>query len=100
MFPSGVTWFGSTLRLTVGMNRLAGDPAVVLSPLIYNRKTQLMLCCPITSRVKGYPFEVSVSARTISGVILADQIKSVDWVARHARYAGKVNPETVHAVLD
>ncbi len=73
---------------------------MVLSPLIYNRKTQLMLCCPITSRVKGYPFEVSVSSRTITGVILADQMKSVDWVARHARYVEKANPETVHAVLD
>jgi len=83
-----------------GHEQAGRRPAVVLSPLIYNRETQLMLCCPITSRVKGYPFEVSVSARTISGVILADQIKSVDWVARHARYAGKVNPETVHAVLD
>ncbi len=67
-----------------GHEQAGRRPALVLSPRFYNRKTDLMLCCPITSQVKGYPFEVSVSSTTISGVILADQIKSVDWVARRA----------------
>ncbi len=82
-----------------GHEQAGRRPALVLSPRFYNRKTDLMLCCPITSQVKGYPFEVSVSSTTISGVILADQIKSVDWVARRARYAGQIDPETIQTVL-
>lgn len=58
-----------------------------------------MLCCPITSHVKGYPFEVPVSEGTITGVVLADQIKSVDWMARHAEYAGRVPLETLEEVV-
>ena len=58
-----------------------------------------MLCCPITSQAKGYPFEVPLTGASISGVVLADQIKSVDWVTRHAKYAGKASADTVQEVL-
>lgn len=61
-------------------------PALVISPRIYNRKVGLALFCPITSAVKGYPFEVGLPAGSkITGVILCDQIKSLDWRARSAR---------------
>ena len=63
-------------------------PALVISPKLYNAKVGLALCVPITSQVKGYPFEVPIKANAVSGVILCDQIKSVDWKARNARFAG------------
>jgi len=70
-------------------------PGVVMSPSIYNGKTGMALCCPITSQVKGYPFEVSVPAGLkISGVILADHIKNIDWKTRRAEYLFKL-PENV-----
>ncbi len=83
-----------------GHEQAGRRPALVLSPRAYNSKTLLMLCCPITSRVKGYPFEVLVDSTTIHGVVLADQIKSVDWATRHADYAGKAPPEVSQEVLD
>lgn len=60
-------------------------PALVLSPANYNRASELMLCCPLTSQQKGYPFQVMISGdpRRIS-VVLADQVKSLDWKARNA----------------
>ncbi len=63
--------------------------ALVLSPHSYNVKTNLALVCPITSQVKGYPFEAGLhSSGTVSGVALADQLKSLDWRARQARFEG------------
>lgn len=74
-------------------------PALVLSPAIYNAKAGLALVCPITSKAKGYPFEVELPAGLeISGVILADQLKSIDWKARGAEYAGACPAETVEEV--
>lgn len=66
-------------------------PALVISPATYNGKTGLMLCCPMTTQVKGYPFEVLI-AGTRPGAALADQIKSLDWIARRATRKGKVTP--------
>jgi mRNA interferase MazF len=69
-------------------------PAVVLSPAAYNKKVGLALFCPITSQVKGYPFEVALpEGLPISGVILADQVKSLDWRAREAEKIARL-PET------
>jgi mRNA interferase MazF len=65
-------------------------PALVLSPASYNAKTGLMVCCPMTSQLKGYPFEVVVTVDPPSAV-LADQIKSLDWRARRARRKGRVS---------
>lgn len=68
---------------------------MVLSPLAYNAKVGLALLCPITSIVKGYPFEVNLPpGLPISGVILADQVKSLDWRARSAEFICTV-PDTV-----
>ncbi len=70
-------------------------PALVISPGSYNRKVGLALMCPITSRVKGYPFEVELpQGLSAKGAILCDQIKSLDWRARHAKRFGSV-PDTL-----
>ncbi len=66
-------------------------PAVVLSPASYNGRTGVMVCCPTTTRIKGYPFEVAIAGRTPS-VVLADQVKSQDWGARRAERKGRVSP--------
>jgi mRNA interferase MazF len=65
--------------------------AVTLSPVSYNGKTGLMVCCPLTTKIKGYPFEVPVSGQPAS-VVLADQVKSLDWRARRAAHKGYVTP--------
>lgn len=75
-------------------------PAVVLSPKIYNAKSSLALLCPVTSRMKGYPFEVSFAAEKISGAILADQVRSLDWRARSASFIQKLPPEKVREVQE
>jgi mRNA interferase MazF len=67
-----------------GHEQAGHRPAVVLSPAAYNAKTSLMLCCPMTTRIKNYPFEVLVSGPSPSAV-LADQIKSLDWRKRRAK---------------
>ena len=60
-------------------------PALVISDRDYNRKTGLAIFCPLTSQIKGYPFEVTCEGKTISGAVLADQVKSLDWRARKVR---------------
>jgi len=83
-----------------GKEQAGRRPALVLSPAPYNRKTGLAIACPITSQVKGYPFEVSVnSPGGISGVVLSDHVKSIDWVARNAKRAGGTGAETLNAVV-
>ncbi len=73
-------------------NEQAGRrPALVVSPKSYNRRVGLALICPITSRVKGYPFEVELpQGMEVEGVILCDQIKNLDWRARSARRIGSI----------
>ena len=67
-------------------------PALVLSPKAYNQFIGLALVCPVTSREIGYPFEVKISAGLpVSGVALADHVKSQDWRARHAELIGKLD---------
>ena len=73
-------------------------PAFVVSPQSYNKKTRLMLCCPITTVIKGYPFEVAVEDG-VKGVILADQVKSLDWQIRRAEKKGKVSQEVLEEVV-
>ena len=75
-------------------------PAIVLSPKPYNQLIGLALVCPVTSREKGYPFEVKITASLpVSGVALADHLKSQDWRARHAKFIGKLDAATLTAVL-
>jgi mRNA interferase MazF len=78
-----------------GHEQAGRRPALVVSPASYNGRVGLALLCPITSQVKGYPFEVSLPAGgKVSGVVLADQIKSLDWRARQAELAARA-PEAV-----
>ena len=62
-------------------------PAVVLTPKSYNEKTSLLICVPLTAKIKNYPFEVAISGEK-DGVALADHVKSLDWRARNAKYKG------------
>lgn len=73
-----------------GREQAGHRPAVVLSAAAYNGRTGLMLCVPLTTRVKGYPFEVAVSGRR-GGVVLTDQVKCLDWRVRTAARKGKVS---------
>ncbi|MTW20083.1 endoribonuclease MazF [Allochromatium palmeri] len=73
-----------------GHEQAGHRPALVLSPATYNGKTGLMLCCPMTSQIKGYPFEVLIAGQAPSAV-LADQVKSLDWVARKAVHKGQAS---------
>lgn len=81
-----------------GHEQAGHRPALVLSPKIYNAcGLRLMLCCPITSAVKGYPFETKITGTShIFGVILTDQIKSFDWVVRNATFIERL-PDLVMA---
>jgi mRNA interferase MazF len=75
-------------------------PAAVLSPRAYNGKVGLFLVCPVTSRQKGYPFEVAVPADLpIGGVILADRMRSLDWRARRAERICSLPPAAVEEML-
>ena len=83
-----------------GHEQAGRRPAVVLSPRAYNDKSHLAIVCPITSRVKGYPFEVTLpQGLPIAGVILADHLKSVDWGERRAERAGRVPKRVIEEVL-
>ena len=82
-----------------GHEQAGHRPAVVISPSSYNGKTGLMLCCPMTTQVKGYPFEVSIAGRR-SGVVLSDQIKSLDWLARKASRKGNVSPSELKLIRE
>lgn len=74
---------------------------MVLSPAVYNGRSGLMLVCPMTSKEKGYPFEVQLpTGLRTQGVILADHLKSVDWRVRHARFVEAVPPATLQEVLE
>lgn len=69
-----------------GHEQAGRRPAIVVSPRIYNQRVGLALFCPITSQVKGYPFEVEIPPGSkASGAVLCDQIKSLDWRARRAK---------------
>jgi mRNA interferase MazF len=73
-----------------GHEQAGHRPAVVLSPAAYNAKTSLMVCCPMTTQIKNYPFEVVVAGESPSAV-LADQVKSLDWRKRRARRRGMIS---------
>jgi mRNA interferase MazF len=73
-----------------GHEQAGHRPALVLSPAAYNEKTSLMVCCPLTTQIKDYPFEVLISG-TVSSAVLADQVKSLDWRKRRPRRKGMVS---------
>ena len=83
-----------------GHEQAGHRPALVLSPASYNRRSGLMLCCPMTSQRKGYPFEVVIEMDTDrESVVLADQVKSLDWKARKAVKKGTVSIDVIAETL-
>jgi mRNA interferase MazF len=93
-----VIWI--TLDPRVGHEQAGRRPALVLSPLAYNGRVGLALLCPVTSQVKGYPFEVPLpDGLAVTGVVLADQVKSLDWRVRQAARIGAVPEEVLVQVL-
>ena len=89
-----------SLNPQAGHEQAGRRPGVVLSPASYNGKVGLALCCPITSQVKGYPFEVLLpEGLEVSGVVLSDQMKSLDWRARRAELICELPEPTVMEVL-
>lgn len=81
-----------------GHEQAGHRPALALSPASYNGKTGTMLCCPMTTQIKGYPFEVVVHTKGISGAVLSDQVKNLDWRARKATAKGKATAEELDEV--
>ena len=93
-----VVWI--ELNPQAGHEQAGNRPAIVLSSKAYNGKVGLALFCPITSHIKGYPFEVLIPpGYIISGAILSDQIRSLDWKARKARFACKPDQTITQEVL-
>jgi mRNA interferase MazF len=80
-----------------GHEQAGHRPALVLSPASYNDKTSLAVCCPLTKQIKNYPFEVLIGGSP-PRVILADQVKSLDWRSRNARRKGRVTAEQLAEV--
>jgi mRNA interferase MazF len=102
--PAYVPEAGDLIWLTfdpqAGHEQSGRRPALVLSPKPYNRKSGLALMCPVTNRMRGYPFEVPVPQNCgVTGVILVDQLKSLDWKQRQAEPIGRVPLTALNEVL-
>lgn len=83
-----------------GYEQAGHRPALVVSPKAYNEKVGLALFCPITSNIKGYPFEVVLPEKhKVSGAILSDQIKSLDWQMRKAKWITSVPKDVLEELL-
>jgi mRNA interferase MazF len=82
-----------------GRERAGRRPALVLTPAAFNDRVGLAFVCPVTSRIKGYPFEVALRGGDVSGVVLVDQLRSLDWRARRAEPAGKAPASVMTEVL-
>lgn len=89
-----------TLSPQAGHEQSGRRPAVVLSPGAYNGKVGLAILCPITNQIKGYPFEVLIpSGLPVTGAVLSDQVKSLDWRAREARMICTLPESTIAEAL-
>jgi mRNA interferase MazF len=93
-----IVWLNFTPQS--GHEQIGKRPALVLSPKEYNAKVGLAVFCPITSKEKGYPFEVIVKNKKVFGVILSDQLKSLDWASRNIEYASKATDSELEEVLE
>jgi mRNA interferase MazF len=93
-----IVWL--TFEPQAGHEQAGRRPALTLSPRAYNRKAGLALFCPITSQVKGYPFEVGLpKVPGIGGVVLADQVKNLDWKARRCARLARAPKSVVQETL-
>ncbi len=78
-----------------GHEQAGHRPALVMSPASYNGRVGLMVCCPTTTQIKGYPFEVPAEVDGVAAAVLADQVKSLDWKVRRARKKGTVPADVI-----
>ncbi|MBS0350339.1 MAG: type II toxin-antitoxin system PemK/MazF family toxin [Proteobacteria bacterium] len=93
-----IVWIG--LKPQKGREQAKRRPFLILSPREYNAKAGLLIGCPITSKIKGHPFEVKISQpKEINGAILADQIKSLDWKERNADFITTTDPKITEQVI-
>ncbi len=93
-----IVWLSFTPQ--AGSEQAGRRPAIVLSPARYNGKVGLAIFCPITNQIKGYPFEVRLPPDLpVTGVILADQVKSLDWRSRKAQFACAAPAAVITEVL-
>jgi mRNA interferase MazF len=93
-----VVWI--SLNPEAGHEQAGRRPAVVLSPGQYNTKVGLAILCPITSHVKGYPFEVAIpEGLGVRGVLLSDQVKSLDWQVRKAEFICRLPDDVIREIL-
>jgi len=84
----------------IGREQAGRRPALVISHRYYNANSRLLICCPITSRIKSYPFEVRIpEGQSVRGVVLADHVKSFDWRLREAEFICSVPPQVVSDVI-
>ena len=93
-----VVWI--SLHPQAGHEQAGRRPAVVISPLAYNAKVGLAVLCPITSEIKGYPFDVTIpKGLKVTGAVLSDQVKSLDWKARQAELICRLPKGTVVEIM-
>ncbi|MFC5919357.1 endoribonuclease MazF [Neisseria weixii] len=90
-----IIWLNFTPQ--AGHEQAGHRPAVVLTPKAYNKNTGLLICCPLTTQVKGYPFEVNIDGSR-KNVALSDQVKSLDWRIRQAVFKGKVSDSELEEI--
>lgn len=93
-----IVWLNFTPH--AGHEQKGKRPAIILSPKEYNKKTGLAVCCPITSNIKGYPFEVIVNGKKIDGAVLSDHLKNLDWKARDIKYIEKAHADVLNEVVE
>ena len=92
-----IVWLDFTPQL--GHEQRGRRPAMVLSKKTYNQKIGLAIFCAITSKEKGYPFEVKITGKKINGCVLSDQVKSLDWTERNIEYIETTSEEIMEVVL-
>ena len=99
-FPDRGDLVHMNFQPSAGREQTGRRYAIVLSPRNYNRASGLAVCCPITSQVKGYPFEVALSGGRVNGVVLCDHVRSVDWRERSMQFTEKASADVVQDVAD
>jgi len=92
-----IIWLNFTPQ--AGHEQKGSRPALVISPQAYNKKTGLAICCPITSNIKGYPFEVVLTGKNIQGAVLSDHLKSLDWKVRKAKWIEKASSSVLEECI-
>ena len=93
-----IVWIDFNPQL--GSEQAGKRPALVLSPSIYNSKTGLCLVVPITTQIKGYPFEIPIKTKTVNGVALCDQIKSFDYRAKNFAFADNLSKNNFNEIVE